>query len=501
MKKKGIRIYGISYKAIFALIPLCLYTFIPLLAQQIGIVNHSFYKPMLYNPAFTGDGDGANVLLIHRTQWADFKGAPQFNMLMLDKNFMHKKVGLGLELINDKKGINNRMEGNLFYSYRVNIGDNTHLSFGLSLGIIDQAVDYSKAVVENTTDVTLFSASQHKTTYDGNVGFVFVSKGLELGASAPHLFGNKINYIDNSNAHTYYAQARHYMGSLKYKFYLSKEKEISVAPLGLLRFIPNAPLQYDGNLTANWNNKFWIGATYHSEYAVAANVGFCIHKQFSVGYSYEIITGRIGQYSGISHEIMLNIKFGNTKKPEPPKPAAQDSVKTETKAPEIKPVRKESPKVETKKSETKSETKTENKFDYVAYRQHQLDSLEKLKLNPARKDKNQNSQALQYSDNKTMYKTVWIATNKILEFKDASNQSQTGYYVIVGSFLHRNNATNFVQHLIGEGFRSANWMYSSFTNYNYVFIKRLNTKEEAFKEANKAKVAGYDDVWIQLIIE
>jgi type IX secretion system PorP/SprF family membrane protein len=301
-----------------------------LFAQQIGMFSHYFYKPMVYNPAFTGAGDGTNIMLINHTQWSDFNGAPQLNIFTVDGNFIDKKadfglgkiglqlrkvgsglekVGLGFGLISDRKGINNRIGGSLFYSYRINISDDAHLAFGMSFGVINQSLDYSKAIVENAADPALFPDPQHKTTYDGNAGMAFVWNKLEAGAAVPQVFGNKINYADNAS----YTQARHYLGSLKYKFYLSEDKDISIVPQGLLRFVPNAPLQYDGNINFNWNNKFWIGATYKSNYAVAAHVGFCIHKQFSVGYSYDIITGSIGSYAGLSHEIMINIQLG--KKP------------------------------------------------------------------------------------------------------------------------------------------------------------------------------------------
>ncbi len=116
-------------------------------AQQIGMYSHYFYKPMVYNPAFTGSQDAFNVMLLRRVQWADFKGAPQLNMLTLDGSFMDKKVGLGLSLISDKKGINNRTGGNILYSYQANIDEEMHVSFGVSYGMISQTIDYSKNIM------------------------------------------------------------------------------------------------------------------------------------------------------------------------------------------------------------------------------------------------------------------------------------------------------------------------------------------------------------------
>ena len=104
------------------------------------------------------------------------------------------------------------------------------------------------------------------------------------------------------------------MSSLKYKFFiLPAKKEISISPQVLMRYLPNTPLQYDANVNFDWQNKFWLGATYKSNYAIGLNLGVVLFKQFSIGYSYDYITGSINKYAGLSHEIMLNIKFNKKK--------------------------------------------------------------------------------------------------------------------------------------------------------------------------------------------
>ena len=285
-------------------------------AQQLGMYSHYFYNPMVYNPAFTGTNEAVNVMLINRTQWVDFKGAPKLTLFTLDGSLIPKKTGLGLSLITDRKGITNRTGGNLSYSYRLNANGDLHILLGLSFGIFNQTIDFSKALIQNTVDPVLFTDIQRKTTFDGNAGMAVVWKELEFGAAVPQLLGNKINYVDNINIRSYYTQTRHYMLSLKYKFLIAKEKNISIAPLALVRFIPNTPFQFDGNINLDWKDKCWIGVTYKSNYAVAANVGFCLYKQLYLGYSYDFIIGTLGKYSGMSQEIMINFKINQRKKPE-----------------------------------------------------------------------------------------------------------------------------------------------------------------------------------------
>jgi type IX secretion system PorP/SprF family membrane protein len=283
-------------------------------AQQIVMFNHYFYKPMVYNPAFTGTSDAPNLMLINHTQWTGFKGGPQYNILTFDGNLINKNTGLGINIISDKKGVNSRIGGNISYSYKIRFKNKIHLQLGLSVGVVNQSIDFSKASVENQNDPSLFTNSQNKTTFDANAGLAFIFKDLEFGFAIPQALNNKLKYVSTYDARTLYTQSRHYMSSLKYKFFiLPAKKEISISPQVLMRYLPNTPLQYDANVNFDWQNKFWLGATYKSNYAIGLNLGVVLFKQFSIGYSYDYITGSINKYAGLSHEIMLNIKFNKKK--------------------------------------------------------------------------------------------------------------------------------------------------------------------------------------------
>lgn len=279
-------------------------------AQQVGMYNHYFFKPMVYNPAFAGAGTHCHAMLLSRAQWANFAGAPQLNILTLDGPLKKNKIGLGATFMNDRRGITTRNGGNLAYSYRLAFNEQTYILLGLSIGVVSHAIDYSKAVAEDYSDPTLMGGTQQRTGFDANAGFAFIWKGLEIGAAAPQLFANRLNFVDDTTTRTYYTHARHYMASAKYRITISKEKDIGVAPQFLMRMAPAAPMQFDGNVTLDWAGKFWLGATYKSNYAVSVNAGVWAYRRLVIGYSYEVITANIGQYAGISHEIMVNFKFG-----------------------------------------------------------------------------------------------------------------------------------------------------------------------------------------------
>jgi len=285
-------------------------------AQQVGMLNHYFLKPFVYNPAFAGNQEAPDLMLLHHNQWTGFTGAPQYNMLSFDLPI--KKMGIGLNALSDKRGLTNRTSVNISYSYKLQFKENIYLRLGLWLGGLNHSFNYSKIYAQNLNDSYLYPSQQNAISFDANAGLAFICKGLEIGIAVPQLANNKVKFKSNEQDNrVFYSENRHIMTSLGYSFILSKEKEITLKPQALVRYIQNTPLQYDANLNLLWQNKFWIGASYKSEYAIGINLGATLFKRFSVGYCYDYIIGSINKYGGLSHEIMIGFKFIKSKKAEP----------------------------------------------------------------------------------------------------------------------------------------------------------------------------------------
>jgi len=464
-------------------------------AQQIGMYSHYFYKPMIYNPAFTGTDDATNIMIVSRSQWTDIRNSPQLNILNIDGSILDKKAGLGITVVSDKKGLTNRTSGNLNYSYRINFNEETYLSFGVSAGVVNQQINFANALVENNTDPTLFSNNEQKTTFDANAGLALVWKGLQFGLSVPQLIGNRINYVDNSNTRSFYTHTRHYLGTLKYKINLSKEKGISIAPMGLVRFVPNTPFQYDGNLNFEWQNKFWIGATYKSDYAVGANVGFCIHKQLYLGYSYDYIIGSIAKYAGTSHELMVNFKFGKNKK-DKTEPITEEKPKV------VAPTKLENEAyVKRMDSLQKQLKESQERINELAKKLEQQQQPAVVQQTPTPQNENQNSFALESNNTKTQEEGIWMVANESKEFIDDKNKNPEGsFYVIVGTFTYRDLAIAEAKRYVEKGYQ-ANWIYFGPKKYNYVYVAKYLSKAVALKKAKEMQSLGIKDAWIQLIVE
>lgn len=466
-------------------------------SQQIGLFSHYFYKPLFYNPAFTGYKDETDAMLISRSQWAEFKNPPQLTVFTIDGNLFKKKVCLGLGFSSDRKGITNRISGTLYYAYRLILNDDTRILFGLSFGVLDHTIDFSKAQAESSIDPTLFNYSLHKTSFDGSAGIAFISKGLELGLSVPQILGNKLNYVDTSNLRANYTQARHFMTSVKYKIFINKEKEISIAPQGLVRFLPQAPFQFDGNINIDWKDKFWIGTTFKSNYAIAANVGFCIHKQFYLGYSYDFITGFIGKYSGISHEIMINFKFIKKNSQEDAviaKSANEDKIddlknQLEENQNKIKVLNEK-----IKKTTTKELVNIEKGEGEVEEGEEEGEKgLTETEVNPKQ-------QTDELKPGIPDGEGVFVI--KKSDFKDSKNRiPDKGFYVIVGIFFYRDFAAEEVKKFVKRGFTNTNWLFSESKKNNYIYTQKVENKEAALQKVKEVNSSGAKNAWVLKLID
>ncbi|MFL5763602.1 MAG: PorP/SprF family type IX secretion system membrane protein [Bacteroidia bacterium] len=466
-------------------------------AQQTSRYSHEFYLPMIYDPAFTGSGDAMMASLVSRAQWIDFKNSPQQNIFLMDGTLPNGKMSLGISLFSDKKGISRKTGGDLYYAYHLKLGEKAGLSLGLSLGVLDHTLFYSEAVIEDPTDPMLVGTSQRETALNANAGLRFNWKGLDLGFAAPQLLGNSVEFQDNTSGSAYYALSRHYLGSLSYHIMISEAKQLSLTPAAVVHFLPNAPLYYDANLNLSWKEKFWIGATYKSEHAIAANAGICLGKKLSVGYSYDIIIGKIGGYSGSSHEVMLSFVFGKEKPAEKNEGkatvsgdnAAADSLRgeLEVKDSKIAYEKAKSAELDEQLKKLKQENETLKANQAAGNTSTTPNTTDHATATPADPGKTTTADV-------TVPKTAGLVKDYV--YADNNKKLKTGYYVIVGAYLNKNFAEDELKKLRRSGYRSSKLLYSPEKGYTYVCASVQSSKNDALEKVNKLKSNGMAEVWV-----
>ena len=274
-------------------------------AQNDVLLTQQWLSRINQNPAATGNSDNIDIFVLARQQWTGFEDAPSTQVLNIHNYFHRIRSGLGLSATYDETGVGNRMiNAKLAYAYHVNLGEKWLLSLGLSGGILQNSFDPSKHFYIDTTDPQL--ATLEKTSpIDPDFDF-----GIELN-SQRFLFGASVTHIARlpDDASTLKI-AQQYFGYVNYKQPIGESFDL-VAGIRGTNFDESYFLDF--SLTGLILKKYWLGAMFRPDNAVAGMVGF--HLGFlRLGYSYDHSIGKTASLAKNSHEIMLSFKIGKTKK-------------------------------------------------------------------------------------------------------------------------------------------------------------------------------------------
>ena len=80
-------------------------------------------------------------------------------------------------------------------------------------------------------------------------------------------------------------------------------------PSVLIKSVAPAPTQVDFGVRVTYQNKLWLGTNYRSSGDIGLLLGYSIGDRYLIGYSYDMVTSGLGDYTSGSHEFMLGMKF------------------------------------------------------------------------------------------------------------------------------------------------------------------------------------------------
>ena len=281
-------------------------------AQYDALFTQYMFNEMFINPAYTGSKEAMSATLIHRQQWVNFPGRPITTSFSVHGPLMQNKMGIGLSVLNEKIGVLNRNLVYLSYAYRVKVGDNGKLAFGLMAGIHNQLNKFStlKTNDDGSIDPQLVQNSPSLIAPNFGAGIYYSTKKFYAGLSVPRMVDDRVLFSSTGSASqsTNINTANfHYYLTVGNVFTLSSDLKLKAQCM--VKAVQNAPVQFD--LTANFLIKeyIWAGVSYRNKSAVAAILGIQINPQFLVSYSYDYGLNIIQKYSQGSHELGINFLF------------------------------------------------------------------------------------------------------------------------------------------------------------------------------------------------
>ncbi|MBL4652822.1 MAG: type IX secretion system membrane protein PorP/SprF [Flavobacteriales bacterium] len=282
-------------------------------AQQLP--HYSQYLLNLYtlNPAVDGSENHFDARSNNRYQWIGITDAPRTYLFTLQGPLKNEKMGVGGMVYTDIVGAFRRTGINFSYAYHVRLTETLKLSLGIAAGLQQHALDFSKTIFNQSGDPSVDANIAAVLLPDLGAGLYLYSDKLFFSVSAPQVYPFKIQYFEDY-ASTQSKLINHYYIAGGYKIAAGESFEIQ--PAAMLKYAAPTPLQIEGTLRAIYQDQIWAGGSYRTDFvngsdAIALMAGFTFQENLTLGYSYDLITSGLKNYSSGTHELMIGIRFQN----------------------------------------------------------------------------------------------------------------------------------------------------------------------------------------------
>jgi len=262
--------------------------------------THNLYtvNPFLINPASTGSEKALAAFLDVYTQWTSFSGAKAPRIYTLGVHSpVTKKMNLGLNVFSDQRNYLNHLNAMVDYSYRIDINQNSDLTFGLGLGIVNNKVSFDNILgnsMVDQTDPILTTNDYNSTKIALGAGLIYRFKAFQFHFTMPQLLEQGKNLSGQYNI----------LGMYDY----AVNSDLNLKPSMLLRAFPDNVMQFDGNIMAEYKKAVWAQFGYRTDKSLLASVGFGIGG-LKLAYCYQAHMGEVKDFAPSTHEIMLSFTF------------------------------------------------------------------------------------------------------------------------------------------------------------------------------------------------
>lgn len=277
-------------------------------AQQDAMYSQYMFNTLAVNPAYAGSRDVISATALHRSQWIGIEGAPRTSTFSIDAPINNKKIGLGLQVFNDRLGITNTTGAFGVYAYRIRLNKGT-LAFGVQGGVSNYRADFTSVALNTGSSYDIaFSQNINKMLPNFGTGIYYNSDRFYIGLSAPQLLKNKYSDLAVKADNSYSGQAIHLFLATGYVFPLNED--LNLKPSVLIKGVQGSPIEADLNATLWIRDVIAFGVQYRTRADIAALFELQISPQIRLGYAYDRSTTSLVQFNSGSHEIMLRYEFG-----------------------------------------------------------------------------------------------------------------------------------------------------------------------------------------------
>ncbi len=275
--------------------------------QQDPMFTQYIFNLQTINPAYVGFWQTMGITALSRHQWVGMTGHPTTQTFSFQTPLKKENVGVGLNVILDKIGLEKRLTVNLDYSYKILLSENTSLRLGIKGGFTNYSHNLAEyeQYPDGLSDPLFQATIDNKFMPNFGVGVFLSSSKYFLSLSLPKILEN--SYQANVTNYSTKSEMRHIFFAGGMMFDLSDN--LKFKPTFMTKTVVGSPFEYD--ISANFliSEKFWIGGMYRSGDAFGAIVQWIFNNKLRLGYAYDFTTTDLRNYQQGVHEIMISYEF------------------------------------------------------------------------------------------------------------------------------------------------------------------------------------------------
>ena len=277
-------------------------------AQQRPMYSQYMFNMLNINPAYAGSRGVLSGTALFRDQWVGIPGAPQTASFSLDMPLKEKKIGLGMQLYDDRLGIERTTGLNVSYAFRIQLTESGTLSLGLQAGLLNYRANYSEVRTFQPNDPS-FNQNISGILPAAAAGIYYNSDKFYFGFSTPALLQTKLS--NDNTADVSSATGRDLHLYLTTGFVVQLGQDLALKPSLLVKAVSGAPVEYDFNSNLWIQNTIAFGFSYRTGDSYVGMVELQMNKKLRFGYAYDKTFSNLGSYNTGTHELMLRMEFGS----------------------------------------------------------------------------------------------------------------------------------------------------------------------------------------------
>ena len=301
--------------------------------QQDAQYTQFMYNKLPINAAYTGAREVLSIRALYRDQWSGNKGggipgAPKTTSFSIHSPLKNDHYAIGFYFVNDRLGVEHKNQFDATFAYRVALGKKVKMSLGINAGILWYKANLAGSI---TTDGTGIDPSLNQNVSrvlpDVGAGLYIYHPNFYIGLSVPNFIkGDLTNKNQDGSTAKRTAHINAMLGGV-----IPAGKVLKIRPQLLYRYLASTdqkiPHTLDFNLSLLIYDRVNIGGQYRTSFKNKNNgvnltngdsfdvmLEIWPTKQLMIGYSYDYLLSKLGNFNRGSHEIILGYDFAFEKK-------------------------------------------------------------------------------------------------------------------------------------------------------------------------------------------